>query len=126
MFYLELTDDAITVINRCDIEDACIYGRFERGSDLYYKSELVYYIDVYYLDHARYPSFDDFYNTQIEDLKDKIPRDTVEWFYKRRIDYLNGKIEEDYDLKSGEFSKLYDNNDDWKIDWKIGKAKAAV
>lgn len=112
MFYSNLTDDAITVINRCDIEDACIYGRFERGSDLYYKSELVYYIDVYYLDHARYPSFDDFYNTQIEDLKDKIPRDTVEWFYKRRIDYLNGKIEEDYDLKSGKFSKLYDNNDD--------------
>lgn len=118
MFYFStsnLTDDAITLINSCDIEDARIHGRFESGSDLLYKFELVYRIDRYYLHQTRYPAFDDFYNTQIaktEDLKDKIPRDTVEWFYKRRIDYLNGKIEEDYDLKSGEFSKLYDNNDD--------------
>lgn len=120
MFYFdtsELTDDAITLINSCDIEDAYFDfgGRLKTGSDLRYKFELVYYIDIYYLDHARYPSFDDFYNTKItktEDLKDKIPRDKVEWFYKRRIDYLNGKIEEDYDLKSGKFSKLYDNNDD--------------
>lgn len=120
MFYFDtskLTDDAITLINSCDIEDAYFDfgGRLKTGSDLRYKFELVYYIDIYYLDSTRYPAFDDFYNTKIakiEDLKDKIPRDKVEWFYKRRIDYLNGKIEEDYDLKSGKFSKLYDNNDD--------------
>lgn len=122
MFYSNRTDDAITLINHCDIEDAYLYfdGRFESGSDLRCKFELVYIIDnyylnnisMYYLNHTRYPGFDDFYNTKIEDLKDKIPRDTVEWFYKRRIDYLNGKIEEDYDLRSGKFSKLYDNNDD--------------
>ena len=117
MFYLELTDDAITLINHCDIKDAYLDfgGRLKEGSDLRCKFELVYRIDEYYLVLTRYPSFDDFYNNKIakiEDLKDKIPRDTVEWFYKRRIDYLNGKIEEDYDLKSGEFSKLYDNNDD--------------
>ena len=116
MFYSNLTDDAITLINSCDIEDACHdYQSLKSGSDVRHKFELVYRIDRYYLSETRYPSFDDFYNTKItktEDLKDKIPRDTVEWFYKRRIDYLNGKIEEDYDLKSGEFSKLYDNNDD--------------
>lgn len=120
MFYFDtskLTDDAITLINHCDIEDAYrdFGGRLKTGSDLRCKFELVYRIDEYYLSLTRYPSFDDFYNNKIakiEDLKDKIPRDTMEWFYKRRIDYLNGKIEEDYDLKSGEFSKLYDNNDD--------------
>lgn len=103
-----LTDETITIINHYALEDLCYHSNAPQESEIDNKIRLTYLIDYSYIERAS-PSLSKFYNTEMRELTGKIPYETVEWFYNRRVAYLNGEIEEDYNPYSGTFSKLHEN-----------------